>query len=95
MQVVLSVKVMLVDLSVAVMLMTISVAIMQLEVSVAFMQVTVSTVNMWVTIFIAIMQVGVCCNYADDILCSSLCAWLPLNYTGNFSCYSYESDSFK
>ena len=59
MQVVLSVRVMLVDLFVATMHVTVSVPITQLEVSAALMQVTFLSLNMWVTIFIVFMQMGV------------------------------------
>ena len=59
MQVVLCVKVMLVDLSVAIMHVTFSVAIIQLEVSVALMQVTIWVLPAVHNCFYCKMQVTV------------------------------------
>ena len=63
----------LIYVSMAIMQVTVSVAVIQLEVSATYVQVTLSAANMWVKIFFVIMQIGVCCNYAGGIFCSTLC----------------------
>ena len=88
MQVVPSVKVMLVDLSTATIQVTISVAIVHLEVSAALMQVILSATNMWVTIFTVIMHVGVSVAIMQMVFSA-------VHYVHDcFSC-NYADDCFK